>query len=184
MRRNEFLATSLKGSLGCCGLVLLESINQSAARAAEPTEADREKEFVKNWMSDLFDSIDAELDEETKVRVMAGCGRGCFRRFQFKQDIARLGKGSVESLVQAYKKNFEVWQEGALVHVRYGAENKQCYCPAAHYHPAKPHDAHCECTRATHQTVFETALGRPIKVEIVESLRRGGKTCHFVAHVG
>jgi hypothetical protein len=134
-------------------------------------------------MSDLFDSIDAELDEETKVRVMAGCGRGCFRRFQFQQDIARLGRGNVESLVQAYKKNFEVWQEGELVHVRYGAESKQCYCPAARYHPAKPHDVHCECTRATHQTIFETALGRPIKVEVVESLRRGGKTCHFVAHV-
>lgn len=179
MKRNEFLAASL----GCCGLVLLENAGTGTAKAAEPTDADREKEFVKNWMSDLFDSMDAELDEATRVRVMAGCGRGCFRRFKFKQDIAEQGKGSVESLVQAYKKNFEVWQEKDLVHIRYGPENKQCYCPAARYHPAKPHDAHCECTRATHQTVFETALGRPIKVEIVESLRRGGKTCHFVAHV-
>ncbi len=179
MKRNEFLATGL----GCCGLVLLESATPSSAKAAEPTEADREKEFVKNWMSDLFDSIDKELDEETKVRVMAGCGRGCFRRFSFKQDIAREGKGSVESLLQRYKKNFEVWQEGTVVHVRYGAESKQCYCPAARFHPAKPHDIHCECTRATHQTIFETALGRPVKVEVVESLRRGGKTCHFVAHV-
>lgn len=184
MRRNEFLTTALKGSLGCCGLVVLEGAAQGPAKAAEPTDADREKEFVKNWMEDLFDSMYAELDEATRARVMAGCGRGCFRRFQFKQDIARLGKGSVESLVQAYKKNFEVWQEKDLVHIRYGAENKQCYCPAARYHPAKPHDAHCECTRATHQAIFETALERPIKVEVVESLRRGGKTCHFVAHVG
>jgi len=30
---------------------------------------------------------------------------------------------------------------------------------------------------------FETALGKQVKVEVVESLRRGGKTCHFVAHV-
>jgi len=183
MRRSDFLVTSVKGGLGCCGLVVLDSIKRDSAKAAEPTEADRENEFVKNWMSDLFDSLDAELDEETKVRVMAGCGRGCFRRFTFKQDIARLGQGSVEQLLAAYKKNFEVWREGALVHVRYGAENKQCYCPAARYHPAKPHDMHCECTRATHQTIFETALGRPVKVEIAESLRRGGKTCHFVAHV-
>ena len=85
--------------------------------------------------------------------------------------------------MDAYKKNFEVWREEGTVHVRYGAVNKQCYCPAARYHPVKPHDLHCECTRATHQTVFETALGRPIRVEVVESLRRGGKTCHFVAHV-
>jgi len=182
MDRKEFFSVSAKGALGCCGLALLEEA--APAQNATPSEADREKEFVKNWMEDLFDSMLAELDEPTRVKVMAGCGRGCFRRFQFKQDIARLGTGSVDKLVEAYKKNFETWREDGLVHIRYGAVSKVCYCPAARYHPARAHDMHCECTRATHQTVFETALGRPIKVEVVESLRRGGQTCHFVAHVG
>lgn len=177
MDRKEFFAASVKGTLGCCGLSLF------AAPADKPPETDREKEFVKNWMADLFDTIDKELDEKTKVKLLAGCGRGCFRRFQFKQDIARLGKGSTDALLVAYKKNFEVWREGGLIHIRYGAVNKQCYCPAARYHPVQPHDIHCECTRATHQTIFETALERPIQVDIVESLRRGGSTCHFVARV-
>jgi hypothetical protein len=182
MNRKEFFASSARGSLGCCALALFDG--GAAAQDAQPSEADREKEFVKNWMSDLFDAIDSELDEETKVKIMAGCGRGCFRRFPFKQAIARAGKGDVASLVEAYKKNFQVWREGDLVHIRYGAVNKQCYCPAARYHPARPHDIHCECTRATHQTIFETALERSVRVEIVESLRRGGTTCHFVAYVG
>ncbi len=181
MERKEFLAAAMKGTLGCCGLALFE--HTTSAQAVKPSETDPEKEFVKNWMADLFDTMEQELDEKTKVKIMAGCGRGCFRRHQFKQDIARLGKGSVDALLEAYKKNFEVWREGGLVHVRYGPVNKQCYCPAARYHPPMPHDMHCECTRATHQTMFETALGRPIQVEIVESLRRGGPTCHFVAHV-
>jgi len=180
MDRKEFFATSARAA-GCCALALFGG--PAPAAAAEPTEADREKEFVKNWMEDLFDSMYAELDEKTRVQVMAGCGRGCFRRFQFKQDIAKLGKGDVDRLVAAYKHNFEAWREGDLVHIRYGPVSKVCYCPAARYHPAKPGDMHCECTRATHQTVFETALGRPIPVSIVESLRRGGQTCHFVAKV-
>jgi hypothetical protein len=174
MDRKEFL--------GCCGLALLS--DAPPARAAEQSEADREKDFVKNWMEDLFDTMYAELDEKTRVKLMAGCGRGCFRRFDFKQEIARLGRGDVDRLVEAYKKNFEVWREGKLVHIRYGAVNRQCYCPAARYHPQKPGDMHCECTRATHQTIFGTALGRPVTVKIVESLRRGGGTCHFVAEVG
>jgi len=181
MDRKEFFRTAAKGTLGCCALALLE--DAAPAQTEKPPEKDPEKDFTKNWMEDLFDSMYQELDEPTRVKVMAGCGRGCFRRFQFKQDIAQQGKGSVDALIQAYKKNFEVWREGDLVHVRYGAVSKQCYCPAARYHPVRPHDMHCECTRATHQTVFETALGRPIKVEIVDSLRRGGPTCHFVAHV-
>jgi hypothetical protein len=181
MDRKEFFTASVKGTLGCCALALFEEA--ASAQAPARSEADREKQFVTNWLEDLFDSMYAELDEKTRVRVMAGCGRGCFRRHQFKQDIARLGKGNVDALIEAYKKNFEVWRDGALVHIRFGAINKQCYCPAARFHPVRPHDAHCECTRATHQAIFETALGRPIQVEVVESLRRGGITCHFIAHV-
>ncbi len=182
MDRKEFVTASAKAAFGCCALALFE--DPAPAQTTSASEADREKEFVKNWLTDLFATMQAELDEPTKVKLMAGCGRGCFRRFRFKQDIAQLGKGSVDRLVEAYKKNFEIWRDGSEVHIRYGAVNKQCYCPAARYHPVQPHDMHCECTRATHQTVFETALGRPIRVEVLESLRRGGATCHFVAHVG
>ena len=181
MDRKEFLASSVTGAVACCAFAIFNDTTPAAA--AEQTDADREKDFVKNWMEDLFDTMYQELDEKTRVKLMAGCGRGCFRRFQFKQDIARLGKGDVDRLLEAYKRNFEVWREGNLVHVRYGATNKTCYCPAARYHPVRPHDMHCECTRATHQTVFETALERPIPVRIVESLRRGGTTCHFVADI-
>ncbi len=143
----------------------------------------QEKEFIQNWLSDLISTIETELDEPTRVKLLAGCGRGCYNRFKFKSDIAEKGKGNLEKLIEAYKNNFEVWKEGNTVHIRYGEVSQGCYCPAARYRPAKPNDLHCECTRATHQTIFETALGRPIDVKILESVRRGNKTCHFLATV-
>jgi hypothetical protein len=181
MDRKQFFVTSVKGAVGCCALALFDGV--ARAQAAEQTAADPEKIFTQNWMEDLFDTMYQDLDEKTRVQLMAGCGRGCFRRFAFKQEIARLGKGNVDRLLEAYKHNFEVWRDGTLVHIRYGRVNKQCYCPAARYHPAKPNDMHCECTRATHQTIFETALERPVPAKIVETLRRGGTTCHFVADI-
>ena len=51
--------------------------------------------------------------------------------------------------------------------VRYGETSKRCYCPVVRDRPAKPSDLHCECTRATHQSIFEAALGRPVPVEVV-----------------
>jgi hypothetical protein len=183
MDRKEFFATSLKASLGCCAFAALDSAAPAAETAAPSPPQDPEKEFLRNWLTDLFDTIDAELDRDTKVRLMAGCGRGCFRRHQFKTEIARHGTGDVDKLLEAYKKNFEVWREADVVHIRYGQTNRQCYCPAARYHPAKPDDIHCECTRATHQAIFETALQRSVPVEVVESLRRGGQTCHFIARL-
>jgi hypothetical protein len=142
-----------------------------------------QKEFIQNWLTDLLDTMDKVLDRETKVKLIEGCGKGCFNRHKFKQDIAARGKDNLDELIKAYKQNFEIWKDGDIVHIRYGEVSSQCYCPAANYRVSKENDVHCECTRMTHQTVFETALGRPFKVDIVESLRRGGKTCHFAVHL-
>jgi hypothetical protein len=182
MNRKEFFATSAKAGLGCCAFALFGG-KAAAADTAAASTVDPEKQFVTGWLTDLFEAMDTELDPETKVKVMAGCGVGCFRRHSFKTDIAKQGKGNLDKLLEAMKKNFEVWREGNLVHIRFGKEVKQCFCPAARFHPIREHDMHCECTRATQQAIFETALERPIKVEIVESVRRGSKTCHFIAHV-
>ena len=183
MNRKEFVQKSLQAGLGCCALLAVKcaAAAEDAPKPAEDnTKFKFDKEFVQNWLADLLDAMDAELDEKTRVKLIEHCGRACFNRFQFKKDIAMQGKGDLQKLIAAYKKNFEIWQDGDLVHIRYGEVSNQCYCPAANYRPAKPHDLHCECTRTTHQTIFETALGRPVKADVVESLRRGGKTCHFV----
>lgn len=188
MNRKEFFKGSLV--LGACAGCFLMPTNALAVSPITASEEDekyktllQEKEFIQNWLSDLIDTIDTKFDQETKVKLMAGCGRGCFNRFKFKQDIAEKGKGDLNKLINAYKNNFEVWKDGDKVHVRYGEVSSKCYCPAADYRQAKPNDIHCECTRATHQAIFETALGRPIDVKILESLRRGNKTCHFVATI-
>jgi hypothetical protein len=139
--------------------------------------------FVQNWLTDLTAAMDTQLDEPTKIRLMSACGVGCFKRFKFKQDIAAEGKSDPDKLIAALKKNFEVWREGKMVHVRYGEVSQGCYCPAAKYREARPNDFHCYCTRATHEAIWETALGKPVKIDILETVRRGGKTCHFLVHL-
>jgi hypothetical protein len=185
MNRKEFFQKSIPTGLGCCALLGLS--REASALAAHPAEEESksqfDKKFVENWLSDLLGAMNDQVDRPTQVKLMEACGRACFNRFQFKKDIARQGEGNLEKLIAAYKKNFECWREGDQVHIRYGEVSDHCYCPAANYRPAKPNDVHCECTRTTHQTIFETALGRSFKVDIAESLRRGGKTCHFVVHL-
>jgi hypothetical protein len=177
--------TFLQASLGCCAGAALDALSPAGANpvpaAAAPDE--REQAFVQNWLTDLLDTMEAGLDEATRVKLIEGCGRGCYRRHAFKQDLAAQGQGDVDRLIEALRQNFEVWREGDEVHLRYGEVSPGCYCPAAYYRPAKPNDLHCECSRTSHQTIWETALGRPFQVDIVESVRRGGQTCHFVVHL-
>jgi hypothetical protein len=187
MNRKEFIQKSLQTGIGCCALMAWNQASGSTTEPpqanGEPSPAERERDFLRGWIADLVNAMGSKLDRKAQVKLMEGTGRGCYRRYQFKQDIAAQGKGDLPKLIEAYKKNFEIWQEGKLVHIRYGEVSRKCYCPAANYRPATPNDVHCECTRMTHQTIFETALGRAFQVDIVESLRRGGKTCHFVVHM-
>jgi hypothetical protein len=189
MTRKEYLEKSLQ--LGMCSCAyLFTGMHQDATGTMPPKKCNdeleqlrAEKKFIENWLTDLLGTMEKELDHDTLVRMYEGCGRGCFNRHQFKQNIAIFGKGDIDRLIEGYQLNFEIWRDGNTVHIRYGEKSDRCYCPAAQFKPAQPNDLHCECTRSTHQTIFETAIGRPFRVEILETLRRGGQTCHFLVHL-
>lgn len=186
MERREYLKRIVQygGCIGCLPLMSFHPDESSVqAQSDDFLKLKGEKEFIQNWLTDLMDTIDKELDESAKQKLMAGCGKGCFDRHKFKQDIAAQGKGNIDRLIEAYSKNFEIWKDGKAIHIRYGETSKGCYCPAARYRPAKSNDLHCECTRNTHKTIFETALGKPVNIIILETVRRGGKTCHFMVEV-
>ncbi|HSK11140.1 MAG TPA: hypothetical protein VK911_16275, partial [Vicinamibacterales bacterium] len=173
--RKEFLTASWRA--GCCALIGLGGAGAAGQQgAAEQAPADPDKQFIQNWLTDLLRQVDTTLDEPAKAKLLGGCGRACFERFAFKRAWAEEGRGDVEKLIAALQRNFDVRREGQQVHIRYGAISKGCYCPAAKYREPAPNDLHCYCSRGTHQAVWETALGRPVQVEIAESVRRGGKT--------
>jgi hypothetical protein len=185
MKRSEFLRKSATMACASCATIVL-----GAPGAGSPStvpgkalkQSQDENTFTNNWLTDLFAAIDTELDSGAKLRLMQATGRGCFNRHKFKQDIAGAGKGSIDDLLAAYRRNFGIERDGDDIHIRYGGGI--CYCPAAKNRPATPNDIHCECTRFTHEAIFETALGRHVPVEIVDSVRRGGANCHLVAHLG
>jgi len=186
MDRKSF--TQKLALLGVCPFVI-QSLSGSYPTSGAVEQDDKlkalqeQKQFVENWLADLLDSIDKNLDRDTQEKIVGNCGIACFKRFQFKKDIAINGSGNLDKLIESYSKNYEIWKDGNTVHIRYGEVSKDCYCPAANYRIPKSNDIHCECTRNTHKAIFETALGRAFRVDIAESLRRGGKTCHFVIHL-
>jgi hypothetical protein len=199
MDRKDFLRRSLETCLGCGALFVAGRADLGAGSADGPSSGPShdaapsqdelrqlryKNEFLNNWLSDLADTIYEELDEGTRVKLMAGCGKGCHRRHSFTQDIVNAGKGDLDRLLEAYKKSFGIRREGDLVHITYGPSPQGgCWCPAAQDRPARAGDMHCECTRAKHELIFREALGRPFKVEMLESFRRGGTRCHLVVHL-
>jgi hypothetical protein len=80
----------------------------------------QEKEFIVNWFHDLLVTMDEVLDEPTRVKLIEGCGRGCYNRHTFKHDIAGAGKGDLDELLKAYSKYMEIWKEDDGIHIRFG----------------------------------------------------------------
>ncbi len=184
LTRADFLRLTRNLACGAC----LGSLFGRGASGAEPSasagpdggeslrRAKQSYEFAENWLADFMAELDAEVDAATRVRLFEACGRGCYRRHPFKQAIAAEGRGDLDRLLGAYRRNFNIERVGDVVHIWYG---DHCYCPAAQGRPARRGDLQCECTKATHQAIFEEALGRRPRADIAESIRRGGKTCHI-----
>jgi hypothetical protein len=181
MNRKEFLKRSVQGGFGTGALLVLNPSGAVAQAQEDPAAVKREKEFIENWLMDLLNTIGDELDEATQIKLIEGCGRGCYRRHQFKQDIAAQGKGDLEKLMAAYRKIFgDVEKKGDQVHIRFNTREHGCFCPVLKNKPSKIDGLHCHCHKMTHELVFQEALGGSFEVEVRESVRRGGERCHFV----
>ncbi len=186
MDRKEFFEKTMKIGICSCGLMLMNQTGIMAVAEGGEDELEKvkkERDFILNWLTDLRESMDKHLDENTKALLLGDCGAGCFKRHKFKSDMPVKAQGDLNKLLEAYKENFEAWIDGDLFHIRFGEVNKFCYCPVGRNLPNMKNDIHCECTRGTHQAIFETAFNRPFKVEMIESVKRGGKTCHLLVHL-
>lgn len=53
--------------------------------AGEDNQDSHNLHFIENWLTDLRESMEEYLDQATMVKIMGGCGRGCFNRHQFKK---------------------------------------------------------------------------------------------------
>jgi predicted hydrocarbon binding protein len=159
MNRKEFLAA---------GAVL------AAARTAAAQEPDARSKFQQAWVASLMENLDRQFDRPARVALMESCGRSCARR-----GAVKMAAGGVDKLIEALaghlgKENAR--REGETVHLTY----TKCYCPLVGDGPPRLPDTWCECSRGWVLEVFSAAAGKPVQVELLESIKRGGQQCRFV----
>ena len=58
-----------------------------------------------------------------------------------------------------------------------------CLCPLVEDGPADLSATYCHCSVGYVAYLFEKNVGKPVRVELLESVRRGGKACRFAVHV-
>jgi predicted hydrocarbon binding protein len=131
----------------------------------------------QKWIVSLMDSLDALVDEKTRVRVLENCGRNCIPRSFVKR--AKTCKEGARNNDEFLERLSKVWRhlqrDGDKVYVVY----EKCYCPLVKAYPDKLSPTFCNCSRGWVKELFESVLEKPVNVVLEKSIKQGNDICKF-----
>ena len=196
--RKEFLATLGRGGAGLC--MCAAAAGMQAAFAGQtpapkpgdktPERAAKRMEFADGWVRRFFEAMDKTLDEASRQRLMVANGKSCFAAYagplkkqprpdalkKFTAWIAQEGKEEGYSI----EGNVISFEFVGSAETGQASPEKICLCPMAEAQKAgQISPTYCLCSVGYVKEMHERKLGRPVDVELVDSVLRGGKRCKF-----
>jgi len=176
MERKEFLQVGCRCCVGAAAALLVPATaaaNGPVSAGSRQQQPDLSTQ-VHAWLVDFLAAVDAQLDPAARVRLLQACGRAELRRLlppqptvtleQLAQELRGPGDGSNVRLVGNQMEWFV----------------PRCGCPLVGSTPERLSDTWCECARGAMTELAEARLGRPVRVELREAIKRGGRRCHWV----
>jgi predicted ArsR family transcriptional regulator len=151
------------------------------AAEAAPAE-DWRLRFVKRRYARLMGILSDKMDEKALSAVLRELGTYCSstdaRLAQFRGDMEGY-RAHVKQTASGDDVTFD--QERGLITVT-SPERADCFCPLISVQSHTP-PVVCNCSLGWHQATWETVTGKKVRVELTESVLRGGKRCVFRIHV-
>ena len=92
---------------------------------------------------------------------------------RFKGDL----EGFLQMAEKAWGMNIKHDKEKKALTIL-GKETAECFCPFVQEDKMSPD--FCNCSLGWQQHTFSTLIGKPVKVGIIQSVLRGGKSCDFL----
>ncbi len=197
INRKEFLMKAGAFCGGSCVCALLggrdllyaQDAGQNSTPPAEKPRSEARIKFAENWIKRFMDVLDSNLDEETRNKIMMANGKVCFREWikETNQQIEPMTLKQLADRVNANVTDDSIRIEGNVIYYQYMAsaetglpsDEGQCLCPLVESKPAGLSSTYCSCSVGYVKEWYDILLGRPTKVELLESVLRGDKRCKF-----
>ena len=185
MKRNEFFKTCASGICGCGVLGLLAPL---AARAADtdttaPAAVPVDPELLKQQLdgarerfAKLLAIMGEHLDNATRSKILQSLGSQCSQPYgpffnKYRGDL----QGFLDKIKTAWVERTEYDEKTGILRVI--GKPAPCACPLVK--AGRTPVEFCDCSGGWNQAAFSTVLGRPVTIEIEESVLRGGTRCSF-----
>jgi predicted ArsR family transcriptional regulator len=141
------------------------------------------------WWKSAIEKLEKEVGKERAQIIMNSCGRKCCgkgirktakRLMDESESIEEfLGRASTDGVKEG-EVEYKLQDKNTIIGVF-----KRCFCgQVAQTKTPFKNKTYCQCSVEFHKQYFTAALGNPVKVELMQSIINGAKTCRFVIHIG
>jgi hypothetical protein len=168
---------------------------QDTIMAGSEGIADATAVRVSAWLRGVMDKLDALVDEDTRTQIMENMGFNCaeMNRSHIEQALAK--RRQFQTLdeflvaeVQAPSKGTRLEREGDVVYQYYDPRSGfqvRCFCSLWRGlgDDEEASLTWCQCSKGFVMKLWEAYLGRPAKVELLDSSIAGAAECKFAIHL-
>jgi hypothetical protein len=163
---------------------------------SEALKASSKPADIAHWVQGAMQRLDALVDEETRCRIMRGCGYNCAHENStpIARAVARRKKyATLDAFLEAEQRKPPVGtrlvREGNVLYQFYTPQSftypMRCYCSLVKGLPAGETTSltYCQCSQAFVEKYWEAILERPIQVQLLESCIAGAAECKFAVQL-
>lgn len=179
MDRKGFLRTCAVGFCGCMTANIISPASLQAADAA-PAE-DWRFRFVKQRYGKLVEILSNRMDENALNETLYALGEYCS---SLGEEWIKAHRGDFDGLCKGIQQgpsgDTVTYDREKDVITMISPERTDCFCPL---NGANTPKVVCNCSLGWQKHTWETFFGRKVKVELKESVLRGGKRCVFEIHI-
>jgi predicted ArsR family transcriptional regulator len=182
MKRNSFLKLCAGGACSCTAFAATLGQEQEQPAVAPPPEKPDigELEWQLNASRHRFAKLIAilgeELGEPERKKILLRLGAECAGSYAA---LFAKYRGNINGFLDEIRRQWvaeAVYDEKAGT-LRIVDRATRCTCPLVK--PGTTPGAFCDCTLGWQQAAYSAVLGKPVEVELEESILRGGKRCAF-----
>ncbi|MFO7446633.1 MAG: DUF6144 family protein [Ignavibacteriaceae bacterium] len=195
MDRRKFVTKSAKAGALTCAAICFGGADKCIANTLLPdsneTPCEKKVEFSQTWVKRFMNVLDGEVDEKTRIKIMETQGKACYlgsleHRNVKPEDIPATTPEDFVKGINQYAGEEAASFKDNVIEFRYvknpaglKVADGFCLCPLVEKGPEGLSGTYCHCSVGYVKEMFGMYLKRQVEVELLESLKRGGKTCRF-----
>jgi hypothetical protein len=177
MKRHDFLKLCAAGVCGCCSVGFLAPLSAEAEQGDAQTPEEltkRQLDFTRERFAGLLAIMGEHLDNATRDRILKKLGHECAQDSNaFFQKFRGDFEGFLATIQTRWVERTEY--DEATDTLRVIGKVRPCVCPLVK--AGRTPGDFCACSAGWNQYAYSTVLGKPVSVELEETVLRGGSRC-------